>query len=570
MKGKRSLKRKVGMLAAVMALVLTAASGIVSYRIYAQTMDQHYKQLAMNIAQTAADMVDAEQVDRYAKEVLSLYWKDPMPEWESGQEAEAYFEQYLSIQDEDYSGLMEILDKVRRANQADSLYIVYMDPETMSCVYIADPDTTENACPMGTWDIIYEQNYEAMSHPEDGFPAYITNSEYGWLCSAGAAIMNEDGTVAAHAMVDLSMDEIMADRYNFLLLLCCVLVAITLILLVILTRAANQMLVAPINRLTEAAESYVNDRRLREQGREQGAAGEKTAIEKLDIRTGDELEALSTSIKQMERDISSYIENLARVTSEKERIGAELQVATQIQASMLPRIFPPFPDRPDINVYATMDPAREVGGDFYDFFLIDPFHFGMVVADVSGKGVPAALFMVIAKTLIKDHACSDPDPARVFTWANQQLCETNEAGLFVTAWMGILDLRTGIVEYVNAGHNPPVVTGEDGTLHYLKQKSGLVLAGMEDFVYQTASFQMKPGDRLFLYTDGVTEAMNPADELYGEERLLAWLNTHPSLSVSETLHGLRKDIEAFSGGVEQSDDITMLLFEMAGRSESEK
>ena len=560
MRQRLSLKNKIGIMVVVMALVLTAVSGIVSYHIYSETMDRHYKSLAMNIAQTAADMVDAKLVSRYANEVMEIYQKDPMSEWTDEQEEEAYFQQYFSIQDDDHPKLLETLDKIREANQADSLYIVYMDPVSMSCVYIADPDQTENACPMGTWDIIYEQNYEAMTHPEDGFPAYITNSEYGWLCSAGAAILNEDGTVAAHAMVDLSMDEIMADRHNFLFLLCCVLAVITLILLYVLTRAANCMLVAPINRLMVAAESYVNDRQLRERGESEG----ETAIEKMDIRTGDELEALSLSMKQMERDISSYIENLAWVTAEKERIGAELQVATQIQASMLPRIFPPFPERKDINIYATMDPAREVGGDFYDFFLIDQTHLGMVVADVSGKGVPAALFMVIAKTLIKDHACSDPDPAAVFTWVNQQLCESNEAGLFVTAWMGILNLHTGQVEYVNAGHNPPVLTGQDGEFHYLKQKSGLVLAGMEEFIYQKATFQLKQGDRLFLYTDGVTEAMNQKDELYGEGRLLTWLNSHRDLSISETLHGLRQDIEKFSDGVEQSDDITMLIFEMAG------
>lgn len=560
MKQGVSLKRKIGIMVVIMALVLTAASGIVSYRIYSDTMDRHYKTRAMNIAQTAANLVNASLVDRYSREVMEKYWKDPMPEWSDAQAEEEYFRQYQSIQDQSYQELLDTLDQIRTANDADSLYIVYMDPKTMSCVYIADPDQTENACPIGTWDIIYQQNYEAMTHLEDGFPAYITNSEYGWLCSAGAAIMNQDGTVAAHAMVDLSMNDIMADRHEFLFLLCCVLGAITLILLYLLTWAANRLMVAPINRLTTAAESYVNDRQRREQGEQNG----KTAIEELDIHTGDELEALSASMKQMERDISSYIENLAAVTAEKERIGAELHIATEIQASMLPRIFPPFPDRKDINVYATMDPAKEVGGDFYDFFLVDEDHFGMVAADVSGKGVPAALFMVIAKTLMKDHACSDPDPARVFTWVNQQLCESNEAGLFVTAWMGILDLKTGIVEYVNAGHNPPAVSGADGSFQYLKQKSGLVLAGIEDFVYQKASFHMNPGDRLFLYTDGVTEAMNREDELFGEARLLSWLNGHQSLSISQVLHGLREAIAQFSDGVEQSDDITMLLFEMAG------
>ena len=177
--------------------------------------------------------------------------------------------------------------------------------------------------------------------------------------------------------------------------------------------------------------------------------GEVSALALLDIHTGDEVENLSHALKRMERDINGYIENLTHVTAEKERIGAELSVATHIQASMLPCIFPAFPNRREFDIYATMTPAKEVGGDFYDFFLVDDDHLAVVIADVSGKGVPAALFMVIAKTLIKDHTQSGKPPEEVFTEVNRQLCEANDENLFVTAWMGVLEISTGKLVYVH-------------------------------------------------------------------------------------------------------------------------
>lgn len=557
---KVSLKIKTGLMVALVALALTCTSVIISYRVYSGTMDGHYKTLAMNIAQTAASMVDADQVKNYTSQVMKIYEQNVAPEFQTDEEWDQYFQQYRVIEDEGYTRLKQTLEKVREANHADSLYIVYMDPKSMTCVYVADPDKTEKACPAGTWDIIYEQNYDAMLHPEDGFPAYITNSDYGWLCSAGAAIMDNDGTVIAHAMVDISMEDIMKDRQNFLMTLCAILVVVTIVLMIILAYITNRFIVKPINMLMLAAGSYVSDRN-------SGDHEICTAIERLDIHTGDEIESLSVTIKKMEREINTYIDNLASITAEKERIGAELNIATQIQASMLPRIFPPFPERKDVNIYATMNPAKEVGGDFYDFFLVDDCHLGMVIADVSGKGVPAALFMVIAKTLIKDHACGGAEPSEVFTWVNQQLCESNEAGLFVTAWMGILNVKTGHVEYVNAGHNPPLLAAGGGDFAYLKQKSGFVLAGMEGFLYQQASFDLCPGDRLFLYTDGVTEAMNNQEEFYGEDRLYRWLNNNRNLELTDTLHRLRQDIYDFCDGAEQHDDITMLIYEMVNEKD---
>lgn len=281
------------------------------------------------------------------------------------------------------------------------------------------------------------------------------------------------------------------------------------------------------------------------------------------IRSKDELGALAGSFAKMMEDINNYVKNLAMVTADKERIATELNVATQIQASMLPGIFPAFPERKEFDIFASMEPAKEVGGDFYDFFLVDHDHLGVVIADVSGKGVPAALFMVITKTMIKNHAQAGEAPKDVFTNVNRQLCENNEAGMFVTAWMGIYEMSTGHFTLVNAGHNPPLIKRGDKGFEYLKTRPGFVLAGMEGIQYTQTELQLNQGDILYLYTDGVTEATDSCNELYGEERLLQVLDKSRNLSLKEILHEVKEDIDGFAKGVPQFDDITMLILKIS-------
>lgn len=279
------------------------------------------------------------------------------------------------------------------------------------------------------------------------------------------------------------------------------------------------------------------------------------------IKTGDEIEGLSDSFCQMMDDITDYVSNLAKVTAEKERIGAELNVATQIQADMLPNIFPAFPEREEIEIFATMTPAKEVGGDFYDFYMVDDRHLVMVMADVSGKGVPAALFMVIGKTLLKDHTKPGMSLGDVFTEVNNLLCESNKKGLFITAFECVLDLVTGELLFVNAGHEIPFIQKKDGEYKAYEMRAGFVLAGMEGIQYRQGSVQMEPGDRLFLYTDGVPEATNAQEELYGEKRLEKVLNNNKDKTPEELLPAVKKDIDIFVGEAPQFDDITMLSME---------
>ena len=262
-----------------------------------------------------------------------------------------------------------------------------------------------------------------------------------------------------------------------------------------------------------------------------------------------------------------YITDIKNITAERERIGAELNVATKIQADMLPRIFPAFPDRKEFDIYASMNPAKEVGGDFYDFFMVDNSHLAIVMADVSGKGVPAALFMVIGKTLIKDHTKPGRDLGEVFTEVNNLLCKSNSEGMFITAFEGVLDLVTGEFQFVNAGHEIPFLCKKGGAFEPYKIKAGFVLAGIEDIRYQCGSMQLEVGDKIFQYTDGIPEAANKSNEFYGMERLENVLCKNATLTPSELLPKIKMDLDEFVGDAPQFDDITMLCLEYKARME---
>ena len=272
----------------------------------------------------------------------------------------------------------------------------------------------------------------------------------------------------------------------------------------------------------------------------------------------DEIGDLAVTFNDMAAALKQFITDLTAVTAEKERIGAELNVATQIQADMLPRIFPPFPDRNEFDLYATMTPAKEVGGDFYDFFLVDEDHLGLVMADVSGKGVPAALFMVIAKTLIKNRAQMGGGPAEILRYVNEQLCEGNEAELFVTVWLAIVEISTGRGLAANAGHEHPVIRRADGSWELSIYRHSPAVATMEGIRFREHSFELHPGDALFVYTDGVAEATDASNELFGTDRMLAALNREPDAEPRRLLENVKEELDAFVGSAPQFDDITML------------
>lgn len=294
-------------------------------------------------------------------------------------------------------------------------------------------------------------------------------------------------------------------------------------------------------------------------------SGSDQAFEMEDAyRTDDEIEILAESFASLSKRTRNYIKQITEITAEKERIGTELALATRIQADMLPNIFPAFPDRPDFDIYATMDPAKEVGGDFYDFFLIDEKHLGLVMADVSGKGVPAALFMMISKILVQNYAMTGRSPAQVLQAVNDQICSNNREEMFVTVWLGVLDTETGKITAANAGHEYPVLMQAGGQFELVKDKHGFVIGGMDGMRYKEYELTLTPGSRLFLYTDGVPEATNAQREMFGTDRMLDALNEAPDAAPEMILKNVRKAVDGFVKDAEQFDDLTMLCVEYKG------
>ena len=431
-------------------------------------------------------------------------------------------------------------------------------------VYIWDAGVAGEGgvCDLGDSDAYYGGGDELMHAafaPDAPETILVTNNEeYGYLASAYVAILDSAGKPVALASVDISMDMINEQIRQFVYLTILISCGVLLVSVIVYYFYIRRILIRPLSTLHRATQELVQHKM------------DRLEEFRLDIRTGDEVEELAHAFQYMTVELADYIRNLAAITAEKERIGAELEVATQIQASMLPCIFPAFPERKEFDIYASMTPAKEVGGDFYDFFLVDDNHLAMVIADVSGKGVPAALFMVIAKTLLKNCAQTGASPKQVLERVNNQLCENNDAEMFVTVWLGILDLSTGGLVAANAGHEYPALRRAEGSFELVKDKHGFVLAGMEGSRYQEYDLKLEPGDTLFVYTDGVAEATDAHEELYGTDRMLKALNQMGDVGPEALLPGVKADIDAFVGQAPQFDDITMLGLRFIGPTTGEE
>ncbi len=388
--------------------------------------------------------------------------------------------------------------------------------------------------------------------PVDGENVYVSCAPLetvGWTLLS--VLPEEEVTAPTRSLTDAlsrkNSEMLQQSDRRFLYAFVTLLIAMALLVVVayLLSRRLSSRLVRPIVTLTNKVREIEGD----------------NLSFTWDQHTHDEIDVLASSFGTMTERIEKYIVDITTITAEKERIGAELSVATQIQADMLPCIFPAFPERKEFDIFASMSPAKEVGGDFYDFFLLDDDHLAMVMADVSGKGVPAALFMVISKTIIKNQAQFLKSPKQILETANNLLQENNAEDMFVTVWLGIMEISTGRLQAVNAGHEYPVIRGANGQFELLKDKHGMVLGTMPGMKYREYEAQIEEGGCLFLYTDGVAEATNANNELYGTDRMLAALNREPMASPKQLLVNVRADIDAFVGTAPQFDDITMLAME---------
>ena len=278
----------------------------------------------------------------------------------------------------------------------------------------------------------------------------------------------------------------------------------------------------------------------------------------LDLKTKEELA----------QELLESSENLRKATLARARMENELNVARDIQLSMLPLTFPAFPHKDEIEIFAQLIPAREVGGDFYDFYFLDDRHLAIVVGDVSGKGVPAALMMAVCKTLLKSRASTEQSTASILTYVNTEMAKDNPKSMFVTLFMGILDVQTGQFTYSNAGHNPTYIRRADGELERLNKLHGPVLAAMEGCVYRESTIELKTDDLVFAYTDGITEAHNEANELFSDERLQQLLKQYPDEQAQPTVERIVQATQIFKGEREQFDDITAIALSFLGKGQA--
>ena len=507
-------------------LLLSAAIGVVGYFGFADAIKQQYTDIANGIAENVSLGIDVGELDRYLESKTA---------------------------DDEYNVIRNHIQRTANAEDCSVIYVakVHTDSKEREYIYnVVSKTSGFSPYDIGFRDDVSEEFLEVYNRIVKG-ESDSHNFMYarkGYTTSI-YPMKDEDGNVVAIVGVVKNMSLLNTAKNKYIVKVILVEAIIAIVSGIFWTIYMRRRIVKPIRILNEAALNMVEHL-------EDGTSPE------IVVKNDDEIKDLADSFSKMYHEVGEYIEKLEKVTAEKERIGAELTLASDIQAHMLPCIFPAFPDYDEFDIYATMTPAKEVGGDFYDFFMTDEKHLAFVMADVSGKGVPAALFMVIAKTLIKNYAQIGQEPGEVFTTVNRLLCEGNDAGLFVTSWMGILDLETGVMKYANAGHNPPLIKRENGKFEYLRSRPGFVLAGMDTVRYKQSELVLNPGDRIFLYTDGVTEATDSSQQLYGEDRLESLLNRCQADTAEEMLADLKKDIDSFVGEAPQFDDITMLMLDI--------
>ncbi|MBR4501162.1 MAG: PP2C family protein-serine/threonine phosphatase [Clostridia bacterium] len=447
-----------------------------------------------------------------------------------------------------YDSYQVILSRLAALRDIFGVTSVYLKYDLNGEAYcIADPDGS--LLQAGT----ALSKEEALRPEEDNaqIGAVVHRGDRGWLCTAFQPIPAPwlDGEVIGCVGVDMDMNQAMRERRGFLLnsiLFVAVLTAAALCAGMLLVKRTA---VEPLKRLAGAARKFTE------------ITGDYTPedIMRGEFRSGDEIGDLYQDIREMQEHIVENTRNLARAAAEEERVNTEMRLAANIQRSMLPDVFPPYPERKEFDLYASMDPAKEVGGDFYDFFLVDDDHLALVIADVSGKGVPAALFMMSAKMLISSQAMTGASPAEILTAVNRKLCASNrKLKMFVTVWLGILEIPSGVLTCASAGHEYPFVRTAEGGFRLFRDPHGLVAGGLKTTRYQDYQLALRPGDQVFVYTDGVPDASDERGERFGMERLEETLGRLEGENSRGVLEGVKQAVERFKGDAEPFDDLTML------------
>ena len=528
-KTRHSLSRRITALIAILMAVMFLAVSFISYRALRSTYLRLYGEKAQDIVRFLASEIDGDRLYHYVEtgETDSYY------DWLSQE-----FTRFKS----QFSGIA-------------FLYLFY--PEEEQFIYILEAirpgDDPEKISSMGD---CFEYGEMELAHLVPDIKAGRASSElimgadvgYGETVSAWAPVFDSDGKVAAMVEADCSLANLSAVIREYALRIIGVQLLFMLLVLLLVIEILQRNVTQPVGQLSKMVESY-----------------EHGSVTQPKFRHKDELQMLGNSFAEMTERINAYTQEVARATEEQGRISAEYNVAKQIQTDILPSVFPAFPERRDFDIYASLYSSKEICGDFYDFFLIDEDHLCMVVGDVSGKGVPAAMFMVIVKTLIKNRALQGFSPAEVLQNVSEQVLEGNNASMFATVWLAVLELSTGKGIAANAGQEHPTLRRAGKRFELQEYRHSPPVGAMEGVRFRDHGFQLEPGDTLLVYTDGVSGAENGREESFGRTRLLEVLNREPDATPSVLLQSVKTTIDSFSGEKQQLDDMTMLALKYYGK-----
>ena len=568
-KKRKRVRRGLTFKALVMIVLITIMIGVlvavVGLYMFRSTILYEIRSHTCTLAQAIVATLDEDTLNAKTEEVLDIYEQLP-DEVKNGEQDQDYKENFEPVLDDTFRSLQRQMWTMQHDLGLRNSFIVAMDEETDRMIYLIDADLRRNSfCYPGTYDVYTHEEVEVLVHGEkadalqrrlglkNDYQATITNlKQFGYRCTGGQTLYEKDGYT-----VILCLDETL-DHLELLTRMYETRFGGILILVILVTAGIAFLLIRrvvtkPLSQMADAARNYNADK----------LAGIATPdrFSKLKIRNHDEIGELSNAMKEMEQGLIEYEENLKQVTAESERINTELNLATRIQMDMLPSVFPPFPERDEFDIFASMDPAKEVGGDFYDFFIKDEDHLAFLIADVSGKGVPAALFMMVSKTILDNTLNDHESPAKALEVANNLITANNKEEMFVTVWAGIMEISTGRIRAANAGHERPVIIKDDGRVEVIQDKHGFVIGGMTGMKYKEYELTLDPGDKIFTYTDGVAEATDANEELFGEDRMVRALRYDPSAKPKEVLKNVRAAVDEFVGEAEQFDDLTMLCLE---------
>ena len=528
------LKSLLGLM--ILLVLYSVVVACIGFRGFTDALLEQYTEGAFRTARTAAMVVDANRIEEYRS---------------SGGVTE------------EYSRVWERLDEL--CNTQDATFVYVIEPDRTDYGHITFLFSTIHADSPYTY---YEFGYVRETTNDDYKAKYrllcegmsdreLVIRDKGYIetdahITAMVPLTDDMGSVRAILCVQRQMDTLTTARKDFIARVLIALILIGFAAFVGQSLYLTRVFLYPVRTITDEANRFA---------RENITVGKKLTER---IKNTDELGRLAESIDSMEDQIKNYVRNLTRITADSERMATELSLASRIQDDMLPNIYPAFPDRYEFDIHATMDPAREVGGDFYNFFLVDEDHLGLMIADVSGKGVPGALFMMSSMILLTNSVRMGRDPGEVLEYVNETICANNREQMFITVWLGILEISTGRITAATAGHEYPALMRSGGQYELIKDKHGFVIGGMEGMKYREYELVLSRGDKFFLYTDGVPEAVNTNNEMFGTERMLTALNSEPDADPLTTLKNVRRSMDTFTGNAEQFDDITMLSLSYFG------